>query len=191
MEIVCRLLKEMSSSEAMVAAVERYWNAFTLEGKMFELGMSHWAEQGKKYRICVTSLPKYARHLDKPNLRKFRVREKRYFWQEYGRDLHSILYLSFSMNWETRELHDDVTIFVNLTEETFAEKSTEAGKKLAELHLSVLQQEAQWDSEWRVMWGARKDHVLLALLAFFKGESIDTWKEIYMLFQTFWLAEAH
>ena len=95
------------------------------------------------------------------------------------------------MNWETRELHDDVTIFVNLTEETFAEKSTEAGKKLAELHLSVLQQEAQWDSEWRVMWGARKDHVLLALLAFFKGESIDTWKEIYMMFQTFWLAEAH
>ena len=48
--------------------VKRAWNAFTLEGKTFELGVSYWQKSGEgiQYMMSVTSLTKYAYHHGNP-----------------------------------------------------------------------------------------------------------------------------
>ena len=184
----------MSRREALITAVEHDCNCFFMaEGKTFNMVVSHWAEEGddkKKYRLVVNQLPqyrcpKYWCHLSSEL--KTWVIEKRYFSPEHHCEKHCFFYIIFSMNPATRELHSDENIFMSLSEDDFAEKRAEVGEKMAKLHVSILQREAEWDAAWRAMWDPRKDHVRRALFAFFKGESIDVRKRIYMMFRTCWL----
>ena len=184
----------MSSREAM-AVVLRDWNAFKLKNWTFELGVSYWAEDGKQYDMCVTTLTKYAYHRDNPRLRTFNnVTENRYFSQRYWLFFAEIFVQTYLCPWQHRSgnawFEEKLIGWGDLTDETLSKKRAEASKTLAKLHLSVLQREAELDREWRIMWDARRDHVRRALFAFFKGQAIDTRKQIYMLFRKFWLAEA-
>ena len=72
----------------------------------------------------------------------------------------------------------------SFTNEEFRISRKSGGSQLVGQYIQVLRKEARFDREWRAMWDPREDHVRRALFAFFKGQLIDTRKQIYTLFRT-------
>ena len=78
----------------------------------------------------------------------------------------------------------------SFTDEQFRISRKQGGSRLAQQYIErILEHERRWEREWRSMWDPRKDYVRRALFAFFKGQLVDTRKQVYRLFRTWWLAD--
>ena len=192
----CSMAIDSASADEEIAAIERDWNQFDmegiasewsveidLEGSTFTLTVSNFTKQGAflEYQVSSEAESRYAVN----SIQKvFRVEEGP------GEMLTFPVVLLRYMTPSTPDVVLRGALYAyEGTKVQLAGIRGEGGWVLMRRYMEVLRQEAQWDREWRVKWDARKDHVLRALFEFFKGLLIDTRKKIYMLFKQFWYEE--
>ena len=189
------MTSQIASEAEEIAEIERDWNAFDLRALLVKLSNEEDDMKDVTLRLKVSELRKDA--------------EKSYTVTvdaklRYGVFLRMTLMLNvFVVHEESGEKEavqlltysrpsipnqDRQTTIHSFTHEQLWLNRKEVGSLLAEQYMEfVLVLERSWDREWRALWDPRKDHVRRALFAFFKGESIDVRKRIYMMFRTCWL----
>ena len=193
-------MTSQSASEAEeIAEIERDWNAFdmglvllkwrdkaddmkdvTVKLKVSELRN----EPVKSYLVTVDAKLRYGVHLKSTlKLNIFIVYEG-----SGARDGKPAKLLSYYIPTTPSPYHRK-TIH-SFTDAHFWLSRKEGGSNLAQQYIEeILVNERSWEREWEAMWEPRKDYVRRALFAFFKGQLVDTRKQVYRLFRTWWLAD--
>ena len=190
-------MTSQSASEAEhIAEIERDWNAFDMRAVLLKwrkdadmkdvtvkLKVSELRNDPvKSYLVTVDAKLRYDVHLKSTvKLNVFTVYEGSGEREGKPAMLLSFYIPSIPSPYLRTTLH-------SFTDEQFRISRKQGGSTLAQQYIKeILVDERRWEREWKAMWDPRKDHVRRALFAFFKGESIDVRKRIYMMFRTCWL----